>query len=368
MGYYLLTVKTAPPISLRNTPRRILIIRPSALGDVCRSVPVLTSLRRAWPDARIDWLVQEGFEGAIEHHPALSNAISFPRKRIAIGRRWRPRAVRDLVAFLRKLREPRYDLVLDCQGLFRSGLFALVSGARDRAGFANAAEFGRLGLNRTIAVPKDMHTVDRMLVLVESMGIEIDRDMRLHTSDENSAWAAKELGRERVTVIAPTSRWPGKRWPASRFAELIEKLLAGGHTDRIAVVGAQSERDQCGAIFPAFDGDERVLNLIGKTDVGKLMAVIERASLVVANDSAALHMAVGFGRPIVGLFGPTDIALVGPYRRDADVIQAIAPQNGNQHKDEPSAVRAMEAISVEQVVRACRERLTHANEVDRAAI
>ncbi|MEQ9617478.1 MAG: glycosyltransferase family 9 protein [Phycisphaerales bacterium] len=360
-------MKTAPPISLQQRPERVLIIRPSALGDVCRSVPVLASLRRAWPDARIDWLVRAGFEGAVAHHPSLSRVISFPRKQIAIGRLWRPSAAGRLGSFLRELRGPGYDLVLDCQGLARSGLFALVTGARDRVGFANAAELGRLGLNRRVHGPKSMHTVDRMLTLVEALGIEVVRDMRLYSSEADASWAMGRLGSEPVTVLAPTSRWAGKRWPIDRFVALAERLLADELASRIAVVGAKSERGQCAALTERFAGDDRVIDLVGATDVGKLLAVIERASLVVANDSAALHMAVGFDRPTVGLFGLTDISLVGPYRREADVIQAIAPENGNRHKDEASASRAMAAITLDAVYDACAARLA-TGQVDRAAV
>jgi len=360
-------VKTDVAISLSAPPSRVLLIRPSALGDVCRTVPVLASLRKAWPDARIDWLVQEGFEGSIEHHPALSNALTFPRNRVAISKLWHPSAIKALGSFLSSLHAPRYDLVLDCQGLTRSGLFSLVTGARDRVGYANAAELGRFGLNRPVDVPKDLHTVDRMLAMVSAMGLEIDRDMRLYTSSADRDWASKTLRDEPYIVFSPTSRWAGKRWPADRFADLAQRLLADGLAQRIAIVGAKSEREQCRPILDAFASDERIIDLVGATDIGKLMAVIERSRFVLANDSAALHMAVGFDRPAIGLFGLTRIDLVGPYRREIDVIQAIAPEGGNRHKDESNASRAMEAIETEAVYRACAERLERAPEVDRAA-
>jgi ADP-heptose:LPS heptosyltransferase len=99
-------------------PSRILIIRPSALGDVCRTVPVLASLRRAWPQARIDWLVQDTFMDAIWYHPALTAAVPFPRAGLSADVK-RLRLGRVLGWMGRTLREPGYDLVLDCQGLGR---------------------------------------------------------------------------------------------------------------------------------------------------------------------------------------------------------------------------------------------------------
>ena len=110
-----------PPCPPRDGPR-VLIIRPSALGDVARSVPVLATLRRAMPNARIDWLVHEGFADAIRHHPALDGVLPFPRKHF--GALWRrPAAALDAAAWAADLRGRRYDIVFDFQGLARSGLF-----------------------------------------------------------------------------------------------------------------------------------------------------------------------------------------------------------------------------------------------------
>src|SRR5688572_7002593 len=106
---------------LAHDPARILIIRPSALGDVCRSVPVLASLRRAFPKSAIDWVVQDDFAAAISAHPALDETIRFPRARLANW--WRnPRTAFEAVQWLMELKRRNYELVLDCQGLGRSGL------------------------------------------------------------------------------------------------------------------------------------------------------------------------------------------------------------------------------------------------------
>lgn len=330
-----------------STPERILIIRPSALGDVCRSVPVLASLKRAYPGAAIDWLVQDSFADAVRHHPDLRAVVPFERKRLGAElARGRPGA---FLAFIRRLREARYDLVLECQGLFRSGLFARATGAPRRVGFANARELGWLGVNERHDVPASMHTVDRMLELVRRAGVEPVRDMRLYTCEEDRAWA-RSLGlSEGFFVLAPTSRWPGKRWPAERFAAVAAALLAHG-APGIALVGAAPERGQCGPLLELAGRDKRVVDLIGATSVGRLMAVIEASRLVIANDSAALHMAVGFDRPTVALFGPTRIDLVGPYRREHEVIQHAREGERMDHKDEAMGRAMMERITVDEVL------------------
>lgn len=340
------------PPTIDPSPASILLIRPSALGDVCRTVPVLASLRAAYPDARIDWLVQDAFKDAISAHPDLTGVVPFPRK--ALGQdlaKLRPGSTR---AFLRTLRTARYNLVIDAQGLFRSGMLALATRATRRIGYANAQEFGWLGYTERHHIPAEHHAVDRMLDLLARAGIPPLRNMTLHTQQAWKDWSASALRIDtdpapRVAVLAPTSRWPGKRWPADRFAAVAHSLLERGYT-RIAVVGAKSERSQCAPLLELCSRDSRVIDLIGATTVGQLMAIIERAALVVANDSAAIHMAVGFSRPMIALYGPTHISRVGPYLRDADVIQHVTPGDTLDHKDEASGLALMQRITVDEVL------------------
>jgi len=347
-----------------QAPERILIIRPSALGDVCRTTPVLASLRAAFPAARIDWLVHEAFADAIRAHPALTGLIPFARR--AMGRWWTPAGLivtRDLIA---RLRAPRYDLVLDCQGLARSALFTRLTGAPRRIGHADAREGAPLAYTtRVAAAPGDSpHTVDRMLGLVAPLGIPTPAspDTRLYAPPDDLAALADDTrlacGVARYVLFAPTSRWPGKRWPIDRFIDLARGLSDPSlRVDAIAVVAAGGERDQCSPLLAPIPGAPPIIDLVGKTTVGRLMAIVSRAALVVASDSAALHMAVGFDRPLVGLFGPTDVARVGPYRRDADVIQHLQPGDILDHKNEPLGRALMERISVDEVLAACAARL-----------
>jgi len=147
-------------------PRRILLVRPSALGDVCRTVPVLASLRQAFPDAGIDWVVQDTFVDAVRAHPAVDEVIPFPRRRLAGW--WRsPRVAREAVRWFADLRRRRYDVVYDLQGLGRSGLMAFASGAPRRVGFRSAREFAWLGYTARHAPPHAEHVVDQMLELLE---------------------------------------------------------------------------------------------------------------------------------------------------------------------------------------------------------
>ncbi len=310
-------------------PKRILIVRPSALGDVCRTVPVLATLRRACPQATIDWVVQSEFAAAIESHPALDEAVTFPRQRFAPW--WRSPAVAgELLRWFRGLAGRRYDVVYDCQGLGRSGLITWATRARRRVGLRSAREFGWLGCNVRHRPGPATHTVERMMRLLVAEDLEPVYDMTLYVAEGDRRWwggQRDELGVSPggYAVLAPTSRWPSKRWPAANWSSLIGPLRQRGF-DRVVLVGARTERDQVRPLTAAHQlAGGGVIDLVGRTSLGQTMAVIAEAALVIANDSAPLHMAVGFGRPVIGLYGPTDPAAVGPYGAAGVVLRNYHP-------------------------------------------
>lgn len=346
----------------------MLLIRPSALGDVCRSVPVLAGLRQLYPRARIDWLVQDGFAEAVSAHPAFhagsaagggGGVIPFARKRL--GMLHKPAVWGELLSFVRSLRTARYDLVVDAQGLLRSALFARATRAPLRVGYVNAQEGGRFAYNIKVHAERGLHAVDRMMRLLEPLnqtGRAIRPDMALTVPPEAEAWHRQRNDLSgRCAVLAPTSRWESKRWPAGSYARVAAGLLASGLCDRVVLVGGRGEESQCGPLMELAARDARVESLMGKTSVGQLMALIKHADLLVGSDSAAVHMAVGLGRPLVALYGPTDVARVGPFGRSEDVLQHVEPGEPMDHKQPEPGATQMARISVDEVLRACRARL-----------
>jgi len=344
-----------------TTPQRILLIRPSALGDVCRSTPVLATLRAAFPAARIDWLVRDIFADAVRAHPALTGVVEFPRRDLA--RWWTPTGMGPAWRWLRSLREPRYDTVIDLQGLARSGLFALATRAPRRIGAADAAEFAHLAYTRRVRVDPSAHVVERALTIARALGAEPVHDPRLSIPPQ-TAHPEPSLRGASAAVFAPTSAWPGKRWPAERFAVLARRLLDTSAVERIAVVGAESERASIAPVLALARRESRVVDLVGRTTVAELMRVIESAALVVANDSAAMHVAVGLDRPLVALLGPTDPDLAGPWRRPDTVVQRAGADDRLTHracKDAAYGALLMRRISVDDAFAKAIEQLHHAD-------
>lgn len=366
-----------------GSPRRILIVRPTALGDVARTVPVLASIRQAYPDAHVDWLVAKAFADAVRHHPMLDGVIEFDRKQLSrFG--LSPSSTRAGWRFAKHLRAQKYDAVYDLQGLFRSGLFTRITGASKRVGFANAREAGWLGYNHRHRIDANTHTVDRMLALLQADGINPVRDMQLYLSQHDTDWlnTFKQdhgIGASGYTCIAPTARWGCKCWPIERYGQIARKLiehnLAG---DKLVLIASPNEREQVLPIFETLMGDGPAGNTSGggdlrdrvtfpTTTVGQMMALLSEPRVLVCNDSAPLHIAVGFARPVVALFGPTDPALVGPYQQpdsvirppDADQYQS----NYRKHLDDPTLISK---ITVDEVWQKLRQQMQGGSPVSRS--
>lgn len=359
------------------TPSRILLIRPSALGDVCRTVPVAASLRQAFPDVTLDWIVQDEFRAAVASHPAVTEIISFPRRDFA--RWWRdPSTAAAAWGWLRSIRRRRYDLIIDCQGLSRSGLITRFAGAPVRIGRRSAREFAWLAYTHAHGPRRggQRHTVDEMLALLEPIGVTPVPDPRLYISEDDRRWWRDEQIRlgmvhERYALLAPTARWISKRWPIERWRGLFAPLLQRGF-DRIILIAAPNERAQLAPLIPKGKVDPRessVIDLAGRTTIGQTMAMIAGAGLVVANDSAPLHMAVGFDRPCVGLFGPTDPAIVGPYRRPEAALRLFTPRPGEiiNYRDPKLGDRLMRVISTSAVIQRIDRVCNMAEQNDEAA-
>lgn len=335
------------PLRFNSPPQRILIIKPSSLGDVTHALPVLNLVRNRWPAARISWLVAPACAGLLEGLKTLDEVIVFERRRF--GTAWRnPAAGLDLIRFKRDLKRRGFDLVIDLQGLFRSGWLAWQTGAPVRIGFANAREFAPLFYTHRVPIDSlEIHAVDRYLQVAKALGCE-DHPVEFHfpVTDEHRLYVDSLLSGNagtsltpvsqhwqdaRVTiespratgglstsavpyaVLLPGANWLTKRWPAENFEALVAPLRDRfGLTSVLA--GGPDVADLASRIPSA-------INLIGQTNLPQLVALLQRAALVIANDSGPMHIAAALGRPLVTLFGPTNPIRTGPYNRPHSVVR-----------------------------------------------
>lgn len=338
-------------------PDRILIIRPSALGDVCRTVSVLAALRRAWPGATIDWLVQDSFVDAVRAHPSLSGVIPFPRGR---WRRWwrSPSLVREVFGWCSSMRLGAYDVVLDCQGLARSAVASWSTRAPLRVVRARARELAWMGGTLRVRDAAGADALGEMLALVEALGVAADPDPSLHAPPEDVRWwrASRDgLGLTgRFAAIAPTSRWEGKRWDPARWAEVARQLQARGLV--VAAIGAPGEEAQVRA---AVGGVPDAVNLCGRLSIGRMMAMLGDASLAVAQDSAAVHIAAGMRCPYVAIFGPTDPERTGPWQGAEWCLWGGRGERLDAHayRDGVRGRALMDRVTVGAVMEKCEARL-----------
>ena len=292
----------------------MLLVKPSALGDVVHALPVATLLKKRWPACRLDWLVSRPFAPLLEAHPAVDHVVPFDRRRgdstaAQFGE------VRRLAS---TLRDEEYDVAIDLQGLFRSGWLARRSGAAVRVGLASAREMAPLfythRVDDTARGPR--HAIDRYLDVAEAFGCGRGPiDFALTTTDDDEVAVDQMLQGigGRFAVLLPGTNWPTKRWPSDHFASLAERLR---RELKLSIVIAGSEDAR--AASEAIESD---LSLVGRTSVRELIALLRRASLVVSNDSGPMHLAAALGRPLVAPFGPTDPVRTGPFHAAAGVVR-----------------------------------------------
>jgi len=343
-------------IAARSTPppRRVLIIKPSALGDVVTAMPVLRGLRRTFPHARIEWLVNRNFAPLIAHDADLDACMLFDRGKL--GAAWRsPASARAAWRLLGDLRKGAFDWVLDLQGLLRSGLFAAATRAPVRAGFAGAREGAAVFYNRRVRTSA-AHTVDRNIELARSLGVDARaEDMTLQVSQDGKEFAEDFLQTNALSpgtylVCVPPTRWPTKRYPPRHWRRVIS-AFAGRIT--VVLLGGPGDRDVCAAAAENVGG--RLINLAGETGIEQFVAVLASSGGVVCCDSAAGTIASATGVGVVMLTGPTRPQRTGPYRCGT-VVAADVPCRGCL-KRRCSHVTCMELIDPDRVTAATEKML-----------
>lgn len=292
---------------MKKLPRKILVIKPSSLGDVVHSLPFLNSLRSGFPRAQIHWVIAKGLEGLLDGHPMIDRLIIIRKdawKRVSRA----GETVREISKLLREVGRERYDIAVDLQGLLRSGLIAAASRAPVRIGFAEAREGSRIFYTEKVHGGKEVHAVDRYLKVAAALGCDASPVIFPFPLMKNGLERIRGIKEDLIdyAVIVPGARWETKIWPAEHFGRVASMLPI-----RSVVVGGAGDADS-GEMIAGISGG-KALNLAGKTDLRELVEIIRGARLVISNDSGPMHVAAGLNVPVVAVFGPTSPAKTGPY-------------------------------------------------------
>ena len=319
------------PWPRREDIRRILVVRVDLLGDVVLSLPAVRALRRAYPDAGIDMLVLKSTAGILKGDPDIDHVLAYdPHVWRRPGNYLHPGNWAEALGVLRAMRSARYDLGVSISGDMGSILTRL-SGARRRIGYAEEAYPFFL----TDPVPGGryrvrQHETEYVLALARAAGAATEPDDGRPSLSVDPEAAAHVTGMLREARHASGCRGPivtlhggarngqAKRWPTGHFARLAERLV--GELDALVVLtGAPSEAPLAAAIeaecrFP-------LLNLLGRTSLLELVALLAVSDLVISGDSGPMHIAAAVQTPVIALHGPTDPALSGPISPDAIVLR-----------------------------------------------
>jgi len=301
---------------------KILILKPSSLGDVIQALPVLRLLKLHWPESEIHWWIDSSLAPLLEGDRDLAGIVRFERRRWASPQHWP-----EMFHSVQWMRAQNFDLVIDLQCLARSGAFAWLANGKTLVGLDEIREGARGFYD--IAVRRaswHTHAVDWYLAVAKAIGLDPGR--AVDWLPENRAVAAEVRRKWRIdgarwVVLCPGARWENKMWPLKSFVELSHRLLQEHADLKLVVIGGREDMGR-GRVLHSADPD-RVLDLTGCTSLTEMVEWIRLAEVTVTNDTGPMHVAAALKKPVVAIFGPTAPERTGPYGQIDRVLRASLP-------------------------------------------
>jgi lipopolysaccharide heptosyltransferase I len=301
---------------------KILILKPSSLGDVVHALPVLRLLKLHLPDSEIFWWLESSLVPLLADDPDLAGIFSFHRQDWSSPLNWP-----HLATSVRAMRHEHFDWAIDLQGLARSGLFSWLANAGVSIGLDNDREGAREGARLYYDVltprsPPRTHAVDRYLAVLPQLRVPVHQNFQWLPERPLIASIVREKwrpGDSRWIALLPGARWDDKRWPVENFVELVKLLTPLAPDFKFAILGGNSDRAlgrQIAAAHPT-----RCLDLTGQTSLPEMIEWLRASELVITNDTGPMHIAAALRKPIIALFGPTEPDSTGPYGQRQNVLQ-----------------------------------------------
>ncbi|MBI1900240.1 MAG: lipopolysaccharide heptosyltransferase II [Planctomycetia bacterium] len=342
-------------------PRRILLIKPSALGDIVQTIPSLSLLRRRFPRAHIAWLVKAPLAGILRGQEDLDDVIELPYAKGRLAR------LAGFFRVVRKVRGEAFDLVIDMQGLFRSALVTWLSGAPRRLGMAAAREGAPWAYTDRVHVPwREIPGREVYLRIIEPLGCRGPLPAtKLPVKGQDFLWASQRIAHlpRPLLAIHPGAQWETKCWPPESFAELAGRSM--GETGAgVVLVGGSGDTERCQRIAARLDGP--LVNLAGQTSLTQLAAVASLADVFLSGDTGPMHLAAAVETPVVALFTCTSPLRAGPRPRggpsgslDHAIVQTRVPCASSYLK-RCGSLACMQELTPDRVWPALREKLVAA--------
>jgi lipopolysaccharide heptosyltransferase II len=301
---------------------KILILKPSSLGDVIQALPVLRLLKLHWPDSNIFWWIDSALAPLLENDRDLAGIVRFERRRWTLPANWP-----EVWHSVQWMRRQSFDLVIDLQCLLRSGMFAWLANGKLLVGLDEPREGARGFYD--IAVRRDSfytHAADWYLAALKVLNVPahrnfewlperhaISREVKRKWNTESGRWI----------LLQPGARWLNKRWPVENYAALVRQLAAARPEARFAIMGSQEDKEAGAAIAQA--DPKRCLDLTGNISLPEMIEWIRLGDLMISNDTGPMHVAAALGKPVVAIFGPTEPRRTGPYGQLQNVVRVDLP-------------------------------------------
>lgn len=346
---------------------RLLVVRLGAMGDILHALPAVTALRSAHPEWVIDWVVEPMWSALLTAQPGLSRDTGSPSPRqplvdsihLASTRQWRHNLLasetrQEIGTLRRALKKERYDAVIDFQGAVRSAMIARMAKSRRYIGEAKPREALAKLLFTEQVETRGVHVIEQDLELAAAVaGDELSPAQPMMPFDPDAeAWADSLMSqgeRRPAVLINPGAGWGAKRWPAERYADVGRTLLNRGFS--VFVNAGPGEVMLAGTVVKRTGGG--AMSLL--CSVEQLVAITRRVSLAIAGDTGPLHLACALGRPVVGIYGPTDPSRNGPFGTAFKVLRSPESRRDHSRRSEPEA--GLLTITPEEVLQAAEELL-----------
>ncbi len=310
-----------------DSQKKVLLIKLSSLGDIIFNIPLANSIKNS--GYNVDWLVSEKGIDVLTGNPCINNLIIAPFGKLKKqkGLIERLKNITEMISLIKKIRQNKYDIVIDTQGRWKSLIFTLFCGAKRRIIGSDFQEFSNFGANEIVKVPAkndaSLNIVDKYLLFAKHLGISTENaHMTLpETSSEIKEKVDNLLNFDEnkpLAVVAPTTTWETKHWDKENWKSLIKKL-----SERCNIVLTGTDKDYD---YIEYINSSLGLNLAGKTDLKMLVEIFRRADIVLSLDSGSTHLArAARAKSIVSIFCSTPAKLYEPLGENYKSLQGNLP-------------------------------------------